>query len=96
MNGMKDGFKRGTHMHYRTRMANMAAVQRAEIAASIARSTVVITPTTTCTRCGHPAAQHDLDRTALQPGQEAGGEGCLRDWAAESDGCTCPQFVVAR
>ncbi|EIU74699.1 MULTISPECIES: hypothetical protein [Mycobacteriaceae] len=40
---MKDGFKRGTNYCRRQRMADMGAVHLAEIAASLARSTTVIT-----------------------------------------------------
>lgn len=95
MSGMKDGFKRGTHIHRRTR-PTIASIQAREIAASIARSMIVIVPTALCARCGHPASQHDLDRTTLRPGQQPGGEGCLDGWDAETFGCDCDEFVVAQ
>lgn len=95
MSGMKDGFKRGTHMHYRTRMANAAAVQAAEIAMSLNRAATVISPEMRCAACGHPASEHDIDRAVLLPGQTPGGEGCIRDWGRpETEGCGCRQFVV--
>lgn len=93
MRGMRDGFKRGTHMHHRTR-PTIGAIQAAAIATSIAHSTIVIDPAEPCARCGHPALQHDLDRTTLRPDQQAGGEGCLDGWDVETSGCECDQFVV--
>jgi len=91
---MKDGFKRGTHSHYRTRMANVAAVQATEIAMSLNRAATNISPQMPCATCGHLASEHDIDRIVLLPGQTAGGEGCLRDWTAETEGCECQQFMV--
>lgn len=96
MSGMKDGFKRGTNHNYRTRMANAAAVQAAEIALSLNRAATVIYPEMSCATCGHLASEHDIDRAVLLPGQTPGGEGCIRDWSAETEGCGCPQFVVGK
>lgn len=96
MSGMKDGFKRGTHMHHRTRMANVAAIQAAEIAMSLTRASTVISPEMPCATCGHSATEHDIDRAVLLPGQTPGGEGCITDWSAETEGCECNQFVADR
>jgi hypothetical protein len=96
MSGVKDGFKRGTNYCHRMRMAELGAIQCAEIAASLARAATVITPVTPCARCGHLALQHDLDRTTVLPGQGAGGEGCLDGWETDAGGCDCTQFVVDR
>jgi len=92
---MKDGFKRGTHSHYRTRMANVAAVQATEIAISLNRAATIISPEMSCATCGHPASEHDIDRVVLLPGQTPGGAGCIRDWTAEAEGCECQQFLAA-
>lgn len=76
------------------RMADMAAIQVAQVAAALARFAIAITPEMPCARCGHPASQHDLDRTAIQPDQPTGGEGCLNGWDADVAGCDCDQFLV--
>lgn len=94
MSGMKDGFKRGTHMHYRMRMAGRAAAEQAAIRAWIVDTAVKVMPEMLCKRCGHQAAEHDMDRTVLMPGQEIGGEGCLHDVTSRAAGCECDQFEI--
>jgi hypothetical protein len=80
--------KRGTNYNLRARLAHLAAVECAEVAA-VAHA---LRPLDTCGDCGHPASDHDTDKQILLPGQRPGGCGCLHGWTKTEQGCHCAEF----
>lgn len=95
MAGFKDGFKRGTHKHRRMQMQAYGDSEPARVAAVLAAAAVKITALMRCQECGHIAADHDMDRTVLLPGDLPGGEGCVHGWEPGQQGCRCVEFKIA-